>query len=526
MSSLQANKASLVKNVLVNSPLGPGLFQLQSCRYRESLGQPFQFDLELQSDDTAIDLDGLLGRPLTVKVRDVDGGDRFFSGLVRSVEQGGAEDQAGLYRLVVVPWISLLQLGSDCQIFQDKTALEIVEQVFADCGFSDFDAAALIGRYDPLPYRVQYNESHFDFVHRVLQAAGIYYFHEHGDGTHKLVLCDAPSAHKPFPGHARIPFRSLRNNALVEEHIHSLRVRQEIQPGGYATNDYDYTDPEADLKASDTATHSYPSGTFERFEYPGAFRVDDDRDAIATARLAESTCRSQEASGSAYSWGLSVGSVFSLDHYPRRDRNRSYLTTSIDLTIERADDESGSGSGSRAASGFTFRCDFTAIPSDVQFRPERTIRRPVIVGVQPALVVAPAGQDTKTPYTDKFATAKVQFYWDRKGKKDEKSSCWLRCMQFSAGNGWGSCFLPRVGGEVAVAFVDGDPDRPMILGHMYNSVNMPPLSLEKESRRSVIKDDVGNYLFMSSADGKEAVRIHTARNDMYWAIGRLNEKPE
>jgi type VI secretion system secreted protein VgrG len=520
MSSQQANKASLVRNVLVTSPLGPGVFQLQSCRYRESLGQPFPFDLELQSDDTAIDLDGLLGRPLTVGVTGLDGEDRLFSGLVRSVEQGGAEDQAGLYRLAVVPWISLLQLGSDCRIFQEKTSLEIVEQVFADCGFSDFDAAVLIGRYDPLPYRVQYNESHFDFVHRLLQAAGIYYYHQHGDGTHKLMLCDAPSAHKSFPGHARIPFRSLRSNALVEEHIHTLRVRQEVQPGGYATKDYDYTDPKADLTASDTASHSYPSGSFEQFEYPGGFGVDDDRDAIARSRLEVSGCRSQRVFGSAYSWGLSVGSVFSLDHYPRRDRNGSYLTTSIDLTIERTDDESASGAGSRAAAPFTYRCDFTAIPADVQFRPERSIKRPVIAGVQPALVVAPAGQDEKKPYTDSFASAKVQFYWDRKGTNDEKSSCWLRCAHFSAGNGWGSVFLPRIGGEVAVAFVDGDPDRPMILGQLYNGENAPPLPLPDNAQKLVIKDDGGNYVELEPTDGDQTVTIYSPPDATSLTLGK------
>lgn len=525
MSSPQANRASLARNVVISSPLGPGVFRLRSGRYREALGQPFQFDLELQSDDTAIDLEGLLGKPLTVKVKGLDGGERFFSGLVRTADQGGEADQLGLYRLSVVPWISLLQLGSDCRIYQEKTCLEIVEQVFKDCGFADFETHALIGRYEPLPYCVQYNESHFDFVHRVLQTAGVYYYHQHGDGAHKLVLCDAPSVHKPFPGHARIPFRSLRNNALVEEHIHALRVRQEMQPVGYATRDYDYTDPKADLEATGKASHSYPCGSLEQFEYPGGFGVAADRDAIAKTRLAESECRSLEISGAAYSWGLSVGSVFSLDHYPRRDRNRSYLTTSIDLVIGRSTNDD-SGADREAANTFNYCCDFTAIPSDVQFRPARTVKRPVIAGVQPALVVAPTGQDEKTPYTDKFASAKVQFYWDRKGTNDETSSCWLRCVHFSAGNGWGSVFLPRIGGEVAVAFVEGDPDRPMILGHLYNGDNATPLSLDKESRRSVIKDDVGNYLFMSSADGHEAVRIHTARNDMYWAIGRPSQKPD
>ena len=524
MSSPPANRASLVRNVQVTSSLGPGVFQVQSCHYRESLGHPFQFDLELLSDDTAIDIDALLGRPLTVKVRDAQGGDRFFSGLVRTVEQGGEADQVGLYRVAVAPWIALLQLGADCRIFQDKNALEIVGKVFADCGFSDFDAAALMGRYDPLPYRVQYNESHFDFVHRVLQAVGIYYYHRHGDGTHTLVLCDAPSGHKPFPGHARIPFRTQRSNALVEEHIHALRVRQEMQSGGYATKDYDATAPAADLTASDTASHSYPSGSLERFEYPGGFGGKDNRDAIATSRLAESACRSLEASGSAYSWGLSVGSVFSLDHFPRRDRNGPYLTTSIDLRIERfAADESVSGAGARPPRGFTFRCDFTAIPAAVQFRPKRTIKRPVIAGVQTAVVVVPTGYEPRTPYTDSVASARVQFHWDRAGNHDEKSSCWLRCSQPSAGSGWGSIFLPLAGNEVVVAFLNGDPDRPIIVGNVYNAANLPPRTLPDDPLKTIVQDVAGNFVALDSKEDSEWAMMYSPKDESRLKLGELED---
>ena len=516
MASPLANRSAVLERVVVDCSLGSDAFKARSFQYRESLGQPFSGILEAQSQNANIDFGQLLGKPLTVATTLPGGGQQHHSGLVRRVRQTGFEGNLAIYRLEIVPWIACLELGSNCRIFQNKSVVEILEQVFGDLGFTDYDLAGLVGNYDPLDFCVQYNESHSNFVHRLMQRFGIYYFHKHQAGRHTLLLCNSCSGHTPVPGYARIRYQSATQTALNEEHVFLWDSGEQMAPGKYTLKDHAFTNPKAELLASRSASHGYPHGDLETFEYPGGYATQSAGDASAVVRIEQAECGEKDCLGEAHCLGLSVGHTFTLEEHPRGDQNQSYLTEAIEFSIT-ADAPPESQPGAKAA--YTHRCRFRAIPASVQFRPERTAVAPRIDGLQTAVVVAPAGHDPNVPYTDAHASARVQFRWDRAGSNDEKSSCWVRLSQPSAGSGWGSIFLPLAGNEVVVAFLDGDPDRPLIVGSVYNADNKPPRDLPAHAVKTVIQDVAGNLIALDSQAAKESITVRTAFRNNFWMIG-------
>ena len=520
MASPLASRSAALERVVVVCSLGSDTFKARSFHFRESLGQPFLGILEAQSQSANIDFGQLLGKPLTVTTTLPDGGTQHRSGLVRRVRQTGFEGKLAIYRLEIAPWIACLELGSDCRIFQNKSVVEILEQVFGDLAFTDYDVAGLVGSYDPLEFCVQYNETHANFVHRLMQRFGIYYFHKHEAGKHTLVLCDSSTGHGPFPGYARIRYRAAIQTALTEEHIFSWDAGEQMATGKYTLKDYAYTDPKAELLATRSASHGYPHGDLEKFEYPGGYATQSDGDAVADLRIEQAECGEKDCDGEAHCLGLSAGYTFTLEGHPRGDQNQSYLTQAIDFSITSADSSQAGQAGATAP--YSHSCRFRAIPAKVQFRPERSAVTPRVDGVQTAVVVAPSGQDPKVPYTDAHASARVQFRWDRAGTSDEKSSCWVRLSQPSAGSGWGSMFLPLVGNEVIIAFQDGDPDRPLIVGNVYNADNKPPRTLPDDSLITTIQDVAGNFIALHSEQGAESVSILTPYSKNSWAMGKLN----
>ena len=517
MANPAANRSAALERVAVDSSLGSDALKARSFRYTESLGQPFTGVLEASSKNASIDCGQLLGTPLTVTATLPGGGQQHRSGLVRRVVQTGFERDLAVYELEIVPWIACLELGSDCRIFQNKSVVDILKKVFDDLGFSDYYVAGLVNSYQPLDFCVQYNESHFNFVHRLMQRAGIYYFHKHEAGSHTLVLADSHTSHGPFPGYAKIPYRPAKQAALTEEHIFLWKAGEQMTTGKYTVKDYTFTDPKAKLVSTRAASHAYPHGDLERFEYPGGYATQAGGDAVATARIEQSECREREFTGEAHCLGLSVGFTFALEGQPRSDQNQSYLTEAIDFTIA-ADEPAEAGQAARAT-GYSHGSRFRAIPASVQFRPPRTAATPRIDGVQTAVVVAPAGYDPRTPYTDSVASARVQFRWDRAGSDDEKSSCWVRCSQPSAGDDWGCIFLPLAGNEVVVAFLNGDPDRPIIVGNVYNAANLPPRQLPDDPFKTIVQDVAGNFIVLDSEKGNESLTILTAFEDNFQMMG-------
>lgn len=462
MSDPFSSRAAMISGVTV-SPVGGHAFALSRLRFTDTLSRPFQLDVELISTGGDVPVESLLGQDLAVTLPRPGGGERHIHGIVRQAVRRVARGDSVVYACTAMPHIAIRELGSDFRIHLDKSVTTILGSVLGELDLPH-DAAGVTGDYPDLPQCVQYGESHAAFVHRLLERFGIYYYHQHAAAGHTLRLVDTSAAHGPLAGAESLPFKAATEAGVAEEHVYFWETKGSMQSGSFATKDYDYLDPATDLTGTQSASppHAYPHGDQEWQEYPtGCLKLSEAK-AAAGRRIDERTCRGLEVRGEARATGLAVGHTFTLTGSPVASDNTSYLVTGVDLEIE----PTGGAEPAAARGTFTTTCRFTAIPATAQFRPERLTPAPRVHGVQPAVVVGPAGQNPKMPYTDNLGRIKVQFHWDRHGKKNEHSSCWLRTPHQSAGNGYGHVWLPRIGCEVLVAFVDGDPDRPTIVGHV------------------------------------------------------------
>ena len=516
----QASSAAVVENVTVKTALGAGVFQVRSFRFRDRLGEPFEGLLELQSGADSVDLGALLGGEVTVTVTLPQGSQRYFNGIILEASQEVAAGDTTRYRLVMGPWLALLELGSDARIFQQQSAPDILEKVFQSLDFSAFESTGLIENYDPLEFCVQYNETHANFVHRLMQRFGIAYHHSHTADSHTLVLCDSPTSYQSNPGYASVPYCGDARTAENREHVSHWTSIRRLRSGKYAAKDYDYLNPGSALLAEDSATQSCPHGDIELYAYPGGYTKQSAGDAVARIRLEEQACRESRFEGTAHCWRLAAGTTFNLTDHPQSDCNRTYLTTAIDLSIDPLLAGETAPRRPGAAVQFTYLCRVEAIPADVSFRPARTAPQPRIAGVQTAVVVGPPGQDVATPYTNAQGSLRLQFRWDRYGQSNDKSSAWVRCSQFWAGPSWGAVFLPRLGCEVAVAFEGGDPDRPLVIGSLYNGDNSPPLSLPSDAQKLIVKDDGGNSLQFTPTAGDQVIEVYSPTDDTKLQIGK------
>ena len=517
MSDPLASRAALITGVTV-LPVGGHAFALGRLRFTDTLSRPFQLDVELISTGGDVPVEDLLGQDLTIALARPAGGTRHLHGIVRHAVRRVVAGDAAVYACTAVPHIAVSELGSDFRIHLDKSVTTILETTLGELRLPH-DAAGVTGDYPDLRQCVQYGESHAAFVHRLLERFGIYYYHHHAAGVHTLKLVDSSAAHGPLVGAESLPFKAAAEAAVAEEHVYFWETRGAMQAGAFATKDYDYLDPATEVMATQTASppHAYPHGAQEWFEYPaGCLRIAEAK-AAAGRRIDERTCRGLEVRGEARATGLAVGHTFKLTGSPVASDNASYLVTGVDLTIEPT---GGNDPAGKPRGQFTTTCRFTAIPATAQFRPERTTPAPRVHGVQPAVVVGPAGQNPKMPYTDNLGRIKVQFHWDRHGKKNENSSCWLRTPHQSAGNGYGHVWLPRIGCEVLVAFVDGDPDRPTIVGHVYNGQTTLPLDLPAEADHAIIKDDGGNYIRIEPTDGEQRQILYSPVKNTRMRIGK------
>ena len=521
MASALSDSVGVVRGVKVKTVLGESAFKFRSFRYRERLGQPFEGVLDVIGGDSHVDLGKLLGTTVTVSVPLPAGGTRHFSGVCLEARQTGGEGNAFAYQLTMVPWLRLLALGSTGQIFQNKTVQQVLGDVFDGLGFSDYDLSGIQGSLPTLDFCVQYNETFLNFVDRLTQKFGISYHAKHSDGGHRMIFADTGAVYVPVTDLYDIIHYAANpaDAAAGREHIHSWEPVQRMESGRFVLKDYAFTDPSANLETRDSAGHAYPHGDLEMFEYPGGFQKKSDGDTLARIRLGVLTCGQSLIVGEGRCYGLSAGSTFQLKGHPRQDQNASYLTTAIDFSLEPA----GGSGGGRGADAFACTCSFEAIPAGVDYRPKRTAFIPRIDGVQTAVVVGPAGQDPQVPYTDKYGCVKVQFRWDRNGQNDEQSSCWVRHKQVYAGSGWGATFLPTVGCEVVVAFEEGCPERPVVLGGVYNASNKPPRDLPDHAVKTVIQDPAGNFAVLDAQAGKESITVRTAYKNNWRMIGDCSE---
>jgi type VI secretion system secreted protein VgrG len=503
--------------IQVFTPLGTDELLLQSFHGQEGVSQLFHFDLVMHSENRGIKFDDIVGKKATVKVRLPDGKERLINGLVSSFSQGGSTPLEGgkspqifaSYHATLVPWLWVLTRSSDCRIFQNETVPDIITKVFKDHGFSDF-SNRLIGSFSPREYCVQYRETDFNFVSRLMEEEGIFYFFEHTEDKHILVLANRPNEFKPSPLHKDVSYKSLIGEGRDEDVISEWSQSQQVRPGQYTLVDFNFQQPSLDLTATVTGKDERK---LEIYDYPGEYREKAQGDRLAGIRMEEEQTPQIVISGSSACRGFTPGYRFDLrDHY-RRDFNKSYVLTSVYHSADqgtnyRSSDES-------AVADLHYTNHFQCIPHPTPFRPARLTPVPVVHGSQTAIVVGPSGEEI---YVDKFGRVKVQFHWDREGKYDEKSSCWVRVSQNWAGKRWGAVFLPRIGQEVIVDFLEGDPDQPIITGRVYNGDSMPPYTLPDEKTKSAIKSYSSkggggfNEIRFEDKKGSEQLFIHAEKN--------------
>ena len=405
---------------------------------------------------------------------------RYFNGFVSRFSQEGTFDDFNAYSVTVHPWLWFLTRTADCRIFQEKKVPDIIKEVFREHGFTDFEET-LSGSYRIWEYCVQYRETDFNFVSRLMEQEGIYYYFKHEINKHILVISDSVSSHEAYPGYEKLPYFPPDEHLRRErDHIYDWNISQEVQPGVYALNDFDFTRPKANLEVKASVKREHARATMEIYDYPGEYPDTGDGENYVRARIEELQAEHEQVHGQANARGLAVGSLFELTDYPREDQNREYLIVSATHQVESDAYSSGSGSGAEEV----YSCSFTALHSKQPYRPARTTPKPMVQGPQTAIVVGPSGEEI---YTDKYGRVKVSFHWDRNSKSDENSSCWVRVAQVWAGTKWGGIQIPRIGQEVIIEFLEGDPDRPIITGRVYNNDNMPPNDLPASATQSGIK---------------------------------------
>jgi type VI secretion system secreted protein VgrG len=463
------------RHIRVNTDLGEDALFLESFEGKEHVSGLFRFELGLLTADAGFDMATLLNQPVVVSISLADDSDRNFHGIINHIEEVETRpEDLFLYRATMVPWTWFLSLFIDCRIFQNKSVPDIVEQVFKDRGYTDF-ANRLTGTYSPREYCVQYRETDLNFVSRLLEDEGIFYFFEHDADKHTLVLADQPTAFVACPGQSKASYDTTPGLWQEADVVLSVRRVQSVQVGKITENDYDFEKPATSIDAN--LEDSSRKGEF--YEYPGKYTVRDDGSRYARVRLEEQEVRLLTLTCETNCRAFQAGFQFTLSGYFKDAANQAYTLLSV-----RHKAASNPHISVELQEAFEYRNTIEAMPNSSPYRPPRRARRPLIQGTQTAVVVGKTGEEI---WVDQYGRVKVQFFWDRAGTMDEKSSCWIRVAQLWAGKGWGAIFTPRIGQEVIVDFLEGDPDRPIITGRVYNADQTVPYTLPDEQTKSTIK---------------------------------------
>ncbi|HVG58820.1 MAG TPA: type VI secretion system tip protein VgrG [Hyalangium sp.] len=450
----------------------------------EGLSRLFELELEIACENPDIDFSEAVGQEAMLSIW----GElypRFFHGIVSRFEQLQDLPRYTLYRVTVVPRVWRLTRRQDCRIFQQMDTPSILEEVLLTEGISQEHVRfELTGTYEPRDYCVQYRESDWDFASRLMEEDGLFFYFEHEQGSHTLVVSDDSSTLKPVDGGVVIPFRRHTGAVEREDHIRRFHFTQEVRPGRTTLRDFNFKQPGMAMEAGAKAEED---STLEQYDFPGEYQDPRQGSAargktIARLRLEAWQATRRVGYGESDCERLVPGRTFTLFDHPRGDYNGSYLLTQVKhegSQPQALDEESPGGD-------LKYSLTFSCIPAEVPFRSARVTPRPHMRGVQTAVVVGPAGEEI---HVDKWGRVKVQFHWDRQGKRDEQSSCWIRVSQLWAGAGWGAMFIPRIGQEVIVDFIEGDPDRPIITGRVYNGSNPVPYDLPGEKTKSTIQSN-------------------------------------
>ncbi len=501
------------RSIAVTSPLGKDVLLFSRMQGREALGRLFEYELEVFSRNPDIKADALLGQPVTIEMTRSDGGIRHFNGFTARFSHIGMEGDLTRYCLLLRPWLWFLTRTTDCRIFQHKKAPDIIKRIFKELGFGDVKDS-LTGAYRERDYCVQYRESDFNFVSRLMEEEGIHYFFRHESGRHVLVLADSQGAYSKIPGYDSIPYFPQDNEARRNrDHLFVWSFTRKVKSGAYVLRDFDFETPRADLEIKSVCAKPHPKSDYECFDYPGGYIKPDEGQSYVDNRLAEFQAQHEVFHGEGNVAGLGAGDLFKLTGHPRQDQNIEYLVT--DNHFEMASNEYGPAT---AVGGFEgYRCALGGLPKSQTFRPARLTRKPFVQGPQTAIVVGKQGEEI---WTDKYGRVKVKFHWDRSDERDETCSCWIRVAHPWAGKNWGMVSLPRIGQEVIVSFLEGDPDRPIITGSVYNAEQMPPYALPGNATQSGIQSrsskngtsESFNEFRFEDKQGEEEVYLHAEKD--------------
>ncbi|MBL9072886.1 type VI secretion system tip protein VgrG [Tabrizicola sp.] len=462
------------RKITVSTALGDKLLFAQMEGFDE-ISQCFRYEAGLVSKDIDIKPEDILGTPVTIAVR-TDSAKRFFHGIVAEFAFHEYREDYAHYRVVLRPWLWFLGNRSDNRIFQKKSVIEIVEEVFKPHAHVKVEKR-LKASYPPREYCVQYRESDLDFVQRLMEHEGIFYHFDHADGEHTLVLSDANASVKDAEGFGTVKFRGeIGGVSGQDDVITDFLPRASVRSGAYVHTDYDFKKPATDLMTKSDAPKSHEAAKGELYHYPGDYVEVGAGEPLAAIRLEEAQAPHVRVDAAGTVRGLWSGVSFKLEEFDREADNVKYLVLRSDY--EMWDDQYRAGM-QRPGEGFGVRLKLQ--PLSLTFRPERRTPRPLMSGPQTAVVVGPSGEEI---FTDEYSRVKVQFHWDRLGGKDENSSCFVRVSSVWAGSGWGFIQIPRIGQEVIVDFLEGNPDAPIITGRVYNAAQMPPYGLPANATQS------------------------------------------
>lgn len=477
------------RQLRLKGPLGPKKMILVRADVSEKMSMLTETDIQFMSPDHDLKMEDVVGQRLSLELDDEEGNTRHWHGHCVSCSYEGLFGGQALYRAEVRPWLWFLTLHADCRIFQEKSALEVIKEIFSDRGFSDIKDKTS-SNFEKREYLVQYRETDFEFVTRLMEEEGIYYFFTHDTSKETLVLADGSGSHSALEGAAQIRFAFKEEGGggasfkRDEDHIYEWKSSERVNSGKVALTDYDFKKPTTDLKAVTSipkGKHSHKD--IEVYDYPGIHDTADFGKIRTRVRA--------EALAAAYkrTWGksnvrtMAVGGTFTLKEHPRSDFNKEYLVLGAKhkLQIETDQDKDGQANtdlneeknagGAEDGKKESYESEFSVQLKAEPYRAPLTTPQPIIPGLQTAVVTGPSGEEI---YTDEFGRIKVQFHWDREGKKDEKTTCFIRVSQSMSGQSWGMFHIPRIGQEVVVQFEEGNPDRPIVTGMLYNDAKKHP----------------------------------------------------
>lgn len=477
----------------ISTPLGSNALLLDSLEGSEGISELFKFNLYMRSSSTSLSAASIVGKKVTVTMEVEGASKRYIHGTVARFTQSGFDVDFATYQAEVVPDLWLLTLSKDRKIYQKKTVLAIIKAVLGESSITFSDKTS--GTYTALDYVVQYDESDFDFISRLMEHAGIFYYFTFSSSGHTMVLGDATSAHTASANASDLRFFPRTGQTNPIDTVFRFEYENRIALKKATVSDYDFAAPATSLSGTNSAT----SGAGAVYEFGTGSETASASQALAKIRVEASQASTALLRGDSFAYALSAGTSFTLSDHFVRSLNAKYVVRRLH----------------HSARDDLYSNSFEAFPAATPFRPSVVTPLPRAVGSETAKVVGPSGEEI---WTDKDGRIKVQFPWDRDGANDDKSSCWIRVAQPLAGAGFGALFLPRVGQEVVISYLNGDPSQPLVTGCVYNGTHSTPAKLPDKQTQTIIstwsskQGTAGNIMRFEDKKDAEEVYFHAQKD--------------